>query len=87
MLDVRKVEGNLKADKMKTYFGVRVGVLGSALSLAGGVGERENDGPLVILAHLTQDCRREGAADRCRAYNTTLYFLKRAYFFLSKKIA
>lgn len=31
----------------QAYVGVRVSILGSALGLAGGVGEREDDGPIV----------------------------------------
>lgn len=50
-----------------TYVGVGVGLLGGALGLAGGVGEREDDRPRIQLAHLAQDVCSERAADSCRA--------------------
>lgn len=56
------------------YISVAVGLLGSALRLAGGVGEREDHRPVVVLAHLTQDLGSEGSANRSRAWKTTIMF-------------
>lgn len=65
----------------KAYIGVGVSILCGALSLAGGVGEREDDGPIIQLAHFAQDRRRKRAADRCRACSySKLYFIQTLTF-------